>query len=136
MKDALDNKKKLKVIKEAHKDLKSKYQTLQETHKKQQEMLDQTLMKLRKTTESNDELTTENAKLQDNILMLSQKITDELGAQLSPQQNFEAPSLERSKAVSLKDASIVSDLKKTQGQGGGKTKLKAQMQMSEEDLRL
>ena len=38
---------------------------------------------LKEFKESNDELKTENAKLYDNILIFHQKITDELGAQLS-----------------------------------------------------
>ena len=63
----------------------------------------------------NDQLKEENHSLYDNILLLQQKITDELGVQME-----QKPIVEQKKTISLKNISIVDDKKKvSQGQGGG-----------------
>lgn len=68
-----------------------------------------------------------------------------MGAQLtSPpkqQEVVSAPQSELKKPVSLKDVSLISDAKKTQGQGGGKAKrlpadLNPKVNMTEEELRI
>jgi hypothetical protein len=67
-------------------------------------------------TASNEELKSENNKLYENILILQQKITDELGAQLSSserkKETVPGPVFEKQKTLSLKDVSLVSDKEK------------------------
>lgn len=130
------------MIKEAHRDMKAKYDQMQEQHTVLKEKHAEQERELKEYKERNDELKAENAKLYDNILILQQKITDELGAQMqndNPFLNGESQSESR-KPMSLKDVSLVPDMKKTQGQGGGKTKknadAKAGINMTDEELRL
>ena len=140
-KEAIDNKKKLKVIKEAHKDLKSKYTVVNEQYLQLKTKHAEQDQKVKEYLESNDELKAENAKLYDNILMLQQKITDELGAQMEKNNNpftSDADQGEPKKSNSLKDVSLIADIKKTQGQGGGKIKKSLAMaaNMNEDELKL
>ena len=74
--------------------------------------------------------------------MLQQKITDELGANLpSPVKSNEAgsaDSTEPKKLLSLKNVSLISDQKKSQGQGGGKAKKLGDknLNLTDEEMRL
>ena len=151
-KEAIDNKKRLKVIKDAHRDLKSKFDAMSEQYTKLKEQHSEQEGKLKESEAQNEELKCENAKLYDNILILQQKITDELGAQMQNESPIKATADDMQadlssdtpqRALSLKDVSLVSDIKKTQGQGGGLAKKKADgaskasaSKLTEEELRL
>lgn len=69
-KEAIDNKKRLKVIKDAHRDLKAKYDAMSEQLTQLKEKHSEQEGKLKESEAQNEELKCENAKLYDNILIL------------------------------------------------------------------